>query len=199
MGSCDVNENLNQDKFSASYALDWHLCSSCILGLPNCNGGRCYPWLSTLETLVPLQVLLHQCNFFDLDRVAIKLSVDLNTLMPSHQDQLGKLNSSAFICIVMGNTMPSLGVMKNKEMMMNAITFGILIITLIVNICIQLATSAIFVFCMDHAFIMFIMLVLLIMMNFSALTVPSLKDKLNQDSAVKVLQRSRSSEIIYEQ
>ena len=56
--------------------------------------------------------------------------------------------------------------------MMNAIAFGILVITLIVNICIQLATGAIFVFCMEHAFIMFIMLVLFIMMNFSALTIP---------------------------
>ncbi|KAM1145864.1 hypothetical protein FF1_037811 [Malus domestica] len=119
------------------------------------------------------------CKFFSINAtsltmigVAIKLSVDLNTPMPGHQDQLAKLSSSVLICTVMGNTMPSLGVMKNTEIMMNAIAFKILVITVIVNICIQLATGAIFVFCMEHAFIM---LVLFIMMNFSALTIPVCK------------------------
>ncbi|CAN6712590.1 unnamed protein product [Malus baccata var. baccata] len=119
------------------------------------------------------------CKFFSINAtsltligVAIKLSVDLNTPMPGYQDQLAKLSSSVLICTVMGNTMPSLGVMKNTEIMMNTIAFKILVITLIVNICIQLATGAIFVFCMEHAFIM---LVLFIMMNFSALTIPVCK------------------------
>lgn len=175
MGGCDVDGNLNEDKFSAP--MPW-------IGI--------YVAAASLACLIAMAAdvihgfrhwkLWFPCKFFSIDAtsltligVAIKLSVDLNTPMPGRQDQLAKLSSSVLICTVMGNTMPSLGVMKNKEIMMNAIAFGIVVITLIVNICIQLATGAIFVFCMEHAFIMFIMLVLLIMMNFSALTVPVCK------------------------
>jgi hypothetical protein len=61
--------------------------------------------------------------------VAIKLSVGLNTSMPRRQDQLAKLSSTFFICTVMGNSMPSLGTMENKEMFMNIMALGILVIT----------------------------------------------------------------------
>ncbi|GMN32750.1 hypothetical protein TIFTF001_003836 [Ficus carica] len=107
--------------------------------------------------------------------VAAKLSVDLNTSMPSRVDQLSKLSSTALICTVMGNSMPSLGTMGNEELFMNIMALGILVITIIVNVCIQLATGAIFVFWKEHAFVMFIMLVLLIVLSFSALTVPTTK------------------------
>ncbi|KAM0045638.1 hypothetical protein Hdeb2414_s0009g00306321 [Helianthus debilis subsp. tardiflorus] len=55
------------------------------------------------------------CKFFSLNAttltviaVAIKFSVDLNAAMPRRQDQLAKVSSSAFICMVMGNLLPSL-------------------------------------------------------------------------------------------
>ncbi|XWS49099.1 hypothetical protein CRYUN_Cryun13aG0134600 [Craigia yunnanensis] len=122
------------------------------------------------------------CKFFTINAtsltiitVAIKLSVDLNTPMPRGQDQLAKLSSTALICTIMGNSMPSLGTMENKEICTNIIALGILVITVIVNICIQLGTGVIYVFCMEHAIIMFLMLVLLVVLGFSALTVPTTK------------------------
>ncbi|XP_058224781.1 uncharacterized protein LOC131333953 [Rhododendron vialii] len=122
------------------------------------------------------------CKFFSLNAttltfiaVAIKLSVDLNTSMPRRQEQLAKLSSAALICTVMGNSMPSLGTMGNKEIVANIVALGILVITAIVNICIQLGTGVIYVFWKEHAFLMFLMLVLLAMLCSSALTVPTTK------------------------
>ncbi|KAE8661821.1 hypothetical protein F3Y22_tig00113722pilonHSYRG00082 [Hibiscus syriacus] len=122
------------------------------------------------------------CKFFTINAtsltiitVAVKLSVDLNTPMPRGQDQLAKLSSTALICTVMGNSMPSIGTMENKEILTNIIALGILVVTVVVNICIQLGTGVIFVFELEHAVIMFLMLVLLIVLSFSALTVPTIK------------------------
>ncbi|KAL6220319.1 hypothetical protein ACLB2K_008075 [Fragaria x ananassa] len=100
--------------------------------------------------------------------------------MPNNHDQLAKLSSSVFICTAMSNSMPSLGAMENEEMFMNVIALGILVITLIVNICIQLATGAIFVFWNELVAIMFIMFVLLTMLIFSAIAVPTTKNYLEK-------------------
>ncbi|KAG2663351.1 hypothetical protein I3760_16G024400 [Carya illinoinensis] len=110
--------------------------------------------------------------------VAIKLSVDSNTSMPSRQDQLAKLSNTVFICTVTSNSMPSLGTLQNNEMFTSILALGILVITVIVNICIQLATGVIYVFWKEHAFILFNMLVLLLLLSFSALTVPNTKQYL---------------------
>ncbi|XP_010518731.1 PREDICTED: uncharacterized protein LOC104798374 [Tarenaya hassleriana] len=125
------------------------------------------------------------CNFFSLNAtsltliaVGIKLSLDLNTSMPSRQDQLSKLSSSVFACIVMANSMPSLGIMETKDLLANVVALGILIITLVVNICIQLGTGAIYVFWKEHLFTLFLMLLMLLILCFSALTVPTTKNLL---------------------
>lgn len=125
------------------------------------------------------------CKFFSLNAttltliaVAVKLSVDLNTSMPRSQDQLAKLSSTVFICTVMGNFMPSLGTMESKELLMNIMALGILVITAIVNICIQLGTGVIYVFWKEHVFVMLLMLVLLAILCSSALAVPSTKNYL---------------------
>ncbi|XP_059659027.1 uncharacterized protein LOC132305401 [Cornus florida] len=122
------------------------------------------------------------CKYFSLNAttltliaVAIKFSVDLNTSMPRKQDQLAKVSSAVFICTVMGNSMPSLGTMENKEIFMNVVALGILVITAIVNICIQMGTGVIYTFQKEHAFVMFLMLVLLAILSSSALTVPTTK------------------------
>ncbi|KDP39857.1 hypothetical protein JCGZ_03388 [Jatropha curcas] len=107
--------------------------------------------------------------------VAVKFSVDLNTPMPRRVDQLSKLSSNILICTMMGNSMPSLGTMENQEIMMNIIALGILVITVTVNICIQLGTGVIYLYWKEHALIMFLMLVLLVILSFSALTVPTTK------------------------
>ncbi|KAI5655691.1 hypothetical protein M9H77_32878 [Catharanthus roseus] len=122
------------------------------------------------------------CKFFTVNAttltllaVATKLSVDLNTSMPRRQDQLAKLSSTVFVCTVMANFMPALGTVNNKEMVMNLMALGIFVITVIVNICIQLATGVIYVFQREYAFTMFFMIVLLALMISSALTVPATK------------------------
>ncbi|KAK3039466.1 hypothetical protein RJ639_028048 [Escallonia herrerae] len=65
--------------------------------------------------------------------------------------------------------------MENKELMMNIVALGILVITAIVNICIQLGTGVIYVFWKEHAVVMFLMLVLLAILTSSALAVPTTK------------------------
>ncbi|KAF2313074.1 hypothetical protein GH714_009096 [Hevea brasiliensis] len=95
--------------------------------------------------------------------------------MPRHIDQLAKLSSGALICTLMGNSMPSLGIMENKEIWMNIMALGILVITVIVNTRIQLGTGVVYLYWKEHALIMFLMLVLLVILSFSALTVPTTK------------------------
>ncbi|KAH8521644.1 hypothetical protein H0E87_002624 [Populus deltoides] len=107
--------------------------------------------------------------------VAVKLSVDLNTAMPRRVDQLAKLSSGALLCTVMGNSMPSLGTMDNNDLYTNIIALGILVVTVIVNTGIQLGTGVIYLHWKEHALIMFLMLILLVILSFSALTVPVTK------------------------
>jgi hypothetical protein len=107
--------------------------------------------------------------------VTVKLSVDLNTPMPHRHDQLAKLASSAIICTIMANSMPSLGVTQNNETMLNVMAMAILVITMIVNICIQFVTGVIYEFWVEHGVIMFLMIVLLMIMISSALCLPKMK------------------------
>ena len=46
-----------------------------------------------------------------------------------------------FMCTMMANLLPSLENMDNKELLTNIIAFGILVITLVVNVCIQINTG----------------------------------------------------------
>ncbi|KAK3434577.1 hypothetical protein EUGRSUZ_D02063 [Eucalyptus grandis] len=107
--------------------------------------------------------------------VVVKLSVDLNTPMLRGHEQLAKLSSSVLICTVMGNSMPSLGSMENKELLSNVIALAILVITSFVNISIPLGTVLIFDFRWEHAFVMSLMLLLLVTLSFSAAMVPMSK------------------------
>ncbi|PWA96363.1 hypothetical protein CTI12_AA039530 [Artemisia annua] len=90
------------------------------------------------------------CNYFTLNAaylsvvaVAIKLPMDINNSMPGGGDQAAKLGSMAFMCTVMANQMPSLGTMNNKELLANIIALVVLVITLIVNVCIQIKTGVV--------------------------------------------------------
>ncbi|KAL5064320.1 hypothetical protein RYX36_026057 [Vicia faba] len=122
------------------------------------------------------------CKYFCLNAtsltiiaISVKLSVDLNTPMPQRRDQLAKLASSAIICTVMANSMPSLGVTQTNETMMNVMAMAILVITMIVNICIQFATGVIYEFWIEHGVIMFLMLILLMIMSSSTLSLQKMK------------------------
>ncbi|KAK2993827.1 hypothetical protein RJ640_002450 [Escallonia rubra] len=121
------------------------------------------------------------CNFFTLNATALtslaiatKLPGDVSDSMPGYTEQLAKLSSTAFICTTMGNFLPSLGVTDNKEILTNVTALVILVITILVNVCIQLRTGAIsdYSIVVEHVLIMLCMLILLTILSFSALTVP---------------------------
>ncbi|XP_071708715.1 uncharacterized protein [Rutidosis leptorrhynchoides] len=136
------------------------------------------------------------CKYFTLNAasitvitVAMKLPVDLSTLLPGHLDQTTKLGSMAFMCMMMANLMPSLASMDNKTLFANVIGLSILVITIVANICIQVSTGVIedskLYFPTSHkfytsfkilAYIYVAMLLwLLIIMISSAITIPSSK------------------------
>ncbi|PWA39284.1 hypothetical protein CTI12_AA572210 [Artemisia annua] len=75
--------------------------------------------------------------------VAMKLPVDLTTSMPGKVDQVAKLGSMAFMCSMMANLLPSLATMNSKELLSNIVALVLLVITLVVNICIQIATGVV--------------------------------------------------------
>ncbi|CAI9095837.1 OLC1v1031860C1 [Oldenlandia corymbosa var. corymbosa] len=118
--------------------------------------------------------------------VATKLSVDLNTSMPRPQDQLAKLSSTILVCTVMANFMPSLGIMENKELLANMVALGIFVITVMVNICIELGTGVIYVFWREYAVNLAIMLILLALKISSALTIPTTKKYFEMKSKKKL-------------
>nr|XP_043623981.1 uncharacterized protein LOC122595635 [Erigeron canadensis] len=60
---------------------------------------------------------------------------------PSTVDQAAKLGSLSFMCTMMANLLPSLGTMGNKELLTNLLALGVLVITLVVNVCIQIKTG----------------------------------------------------------
>lgn len=125
------------------------------------------------------------CKYFTLNAasltllaVAMKLPMDLSNSMPGHTDQLAKLTSMVFMCIMMGSFMPSLGAMGDKEILMNLAALDILVITLLVNVGIQLGTGAIDGYSMMkllHVVVMISMFMLLVILNVTALTVPTFR------------------------
>ncbi|CAN0908512.1 hypothetical protein LINGRAHAP2_LOCUS25327 [Linum grandiflorum] len=178
MVGCRADGNLNEAKYT--HPLPW-------IGL--------YVAVASLACAIAMAAdLVHGCRhrnfwfpskFFSINAtsltviaVAVKFSVDLNTPMPSRVDQLSKLSSGVLLCVVIANSMPSLGTVKNKEIMMNIIAFGILVITVFVNMAIQLGTGVIYICWREHAAIMSLMLVMLVILGFSALAVPATKSVL---------------------
>ncbi|CAI9275296.1 unnamed protein product [Lactuca saligna] len=90
------------------------------------------------------------CKVFSLNAVSItviavamKLPVDLNSPMPGFLDQAAKQGSLVFMCMMMANLMPSLASMDNKSLLANVIGLAILIITIIVNIYMEINTGVI--------------------------------------------------------
>ncbi|XP_071704861.1 uncharacterized protein [Rutidosis leptorrhynchoides] len=122
--------------------------------------------------------------------VSMKLPVDLSGSMPNYLDQATKMGSLAFMCTMMANLMPSLASMDNTTLLANVVGLAILVITIVVNIFIEISTCVI-----DHssfhlstskynilvnfkilAYIYVVMLLwLLMIMISSAITIPSSK------------------------
>ncbi|KAJ0881631.1 hypothetical protein HanRHA438_Chr10g0476311 [Helianthus annuus] len=75
--------------------------------------------------------------------IAMKLPVDLTGSMPGYVDQVAKLGSMAFMCTMMANLLPCLGTMESNELLSNLAALSIQVITLVVNVCIQMQTGAV--------------------------------------------------------
>ncbi|CAK9173207.1 unnamed protein product [Ilex paraguariensis] len=73
--------------------------------------------------------------------VAMKLPVDLTSAMDGYIDQLAKLTSNVFMTTVIGNFLSSFASMDDNAIFMNITVLGILVITIIVNIIIQMFTT----------------------------------------------------------
>ncbi|XP_076924096.1 uncharacterized protein LOC143586428 [Bidens hawaiensis] len=122
--------------------------------------------------------------------VAMKLPVDLSSEMPSFMDQSAKLGSLAFMCTMMANFMPSLASKDNRTLLANIIGLSILVITMIVNIFIDIHIGAIKHISLDllsvysssfdcvmvaYIYMAMIILLLTIMIS-SCLTIPTTKE-----------------------
>ena len=90
------------------------------------------------------------CTYFTLNAasitmitIAMKLPVDLTSFYSKALDQSTKLGGMAFMCMMMANLVPSLASMDNDTLLANVIGLAIFVITVIVNICIQISTRAI--------------------------------------------------------
>ncbi|OVA05141.1 hypothetical protein BVC80_8895g7 [Macleaya cordata] len=112
------------------------------------------PWL-------PCQYFALNSFTLSLLSIATKLPVDLTTSMPSAQDQLSKLSSTSLICICLGFFMPSLGIKQELECFSNMAALTVLVVTVVVDVCVQMVTGVIFVFKVEHVIILVCMLVLL--------------------------------------
>ncbi|KVH95505.1 uncharacterized protein LOC112528593 [Cynara cardunculus var. scolymus] len=178
-GGCKPDGSLNQSKFDEP--MPW-------IGIYVATASLTCATAIAIDTLHAFKYkrFWFPCKFFSLNAttltlitIAIKFSMDLNSTMPHRQDQLAKVSSSAFICTVMADLLPSLGTMKNTELFISIIALVILVITVISNICIQMGTGVIFVFWIEHAIILFIMLILLAIVCSLSLAVPTTKSYLD--------------------
>ncbi|KAL5972269.1 hypothetical protein ACLOJK_041960 [Asimina triloba] len=127
------------------------------------------------------------CKLFSLNAtsltllaIATKLPVDLSTPMPSAQEQFSKLSGTSFLCVAMGHFMPSIGAMEDSQVILNLVPLVILVITVIVNICIQMSTGVIHAFIPEHIITLCLMLMMLLITCSSALAIPTMKGLLKQ-------------------
>ncbi|XP_058086483.1 uncharacterized protein LOC131233714 [Magnolia sinica] len=149
-----------------------------------------------------LQKLWFPCRFFSLNAtsltllaIATKLPVDLTTPMPGAQDQFTKLSGTVLICTAMANFMPSLGTMEHSQVILNVVPLVILVITIFINVCIQLRTEVIFTFSTLHMIILFFMLIMLLILCSSALTVSTTSQLLKQQYELKHQQASDGPDV----
>ncbi|KAJ0749982.1 hypothetical protein HanLR1_Chr00c2806g0858431 [Helianthus annuus] len=75
--------------------------------------------------------------------VAMKLPVDLSGSMPGVVDQVAKLGSMAFMCTMMASFLPYLATMTSKELLANVTALGVMVITLVNNVCVLINTGVI--------------------------------------------------------
>ncbi|KAK9138314.1 hypothetical protein Sjap_008908 [Stephania japonica] len=108
------------------------------------------------------------CRFFVLNSlsltllsVATKLPVDLTTSMPGAYDQLSKLCGTTFICISIGFFRLSIEDMNEYEVSSNLSSLTLIVLTVVVDISLQIRTGAIFLFKLEHVINLVLMSALL--------------------------------------
>ncbi|KAK9138570.1 hypothetical protein Sjap_009164 [Stephania japonica] len=116
------------------------------------------------------------CKLFAINSVTLtllatasKLPVDLTTYMPSAIDQLSKLSSTAMVCVSICFLAPSFGINRRTESVTNLIALSLLVVTIVVNVCIQMYTGVIFSFIIGHALIMCCMMIMMFVLWFLTL------------------------------
>ncbi|CAI9766556.1 unnamed protein product [Fraxinus pennsylvanica] len=90
------------------------------------------------------KMLWFPCKYFSFNAmsltllaVALKLPVDLTSDTSGMHEILARVSSLVFMSTAMANFMTSLGSMDDNEMLLNLAALGIMIITVIVNVCIH--------------------------------------------------------------
>ncbi|KAJ0701703.1 hypothetical protein HanOQP8_Chr10g0382251 [Helianthus annuus] len=97
--------------------------------------------LRSRQLWFPCKYFRINAAFLTVISIAMKLPVDLSGSMPGVVDQAAKLGSMAFMCIMMANLLPCLATMNNNELLSNLAALCVLVITLVVNVCIQVRTG----------------------------------------------------------
>ncbi|CAA6666776.1 unnamed protein product [Spirodela intermedia] len=112
------------------------------------------------------------CRLFSLHATTLTV-LAVATKMPL---DLTKLSGMVLLCTAMGNLMPSLGAMNESEILPNVVALTIMVVTALANIWIQIGTGVIYAFLPEHAVVMVLMMVLLLIFVSTALPVPINKD-----------------------
>ncbi|KAK6148363.1 hypothetical protein DH2020_019275 [Rehmannia glutinosa] len=145
------------------------------------------------------------CKYFSLNAVsltllavAMKLPMDLNTILLYKSDWLAKLGSLVFLSTAMANFITSLGFMSDKEIIANVVALGILVITVVANVLchvIQLKFLGA-KYIIDISFPTISMLLLLARFTALAITVPTIKRSLERKYKEKHKEALRAEEMV---
>ncbi|GKD83784.1 hypothetical protein Tco_1350623 [Tanacetum coccineum] len=143
--------------------------------------------------------------------IAMKLPLDMTGEMPGFLDQATKLGSLVFMCTMLANLIPNLASMDNKTLVSNLVAVAILVITISVNILVEMITGVIDHKSIDHflafddkyrsgqmrfhkthyfvwiAFIYIVFMLLLLLISISAaISIPSMKKVLEHQYQVRM-------------
>ncbi|KAK9081284.1 hypothetical protein Syun_030647 [Stephania yunnanensis] len=110
---------------------------------------------------IPCQSFVLNSFTLTLLSVSTKLTGDFTTSMPSAWDQLSKLCGTSLICISIGFFRPSIVNMSDAELSASLGTLTVMVLSAVVNVSLQISTGAIFLFKVEHAVVMIIMILLL--------------------------------------
>nr|GMC89577.1 uncharacterized protein LOC109157637 [Ipomoea batatas]GME08512.1 uncharacterized protein LOC109157637 [Ipomoea batatas] len=111
---------------ACSFAMFLNSCLTFINSFPKFNvrfSGNFFPLNATWLTLLA---------------VATKLAADLTTPKSFYLDNQAKIMNTVFLTVAMGNFFPSLGSMNNADIVTNLTALSILVITVVVDLYIQL-------------------------------------------------------------